>query len=165
MTLFAGYQNEIYLRGVAGERPGHPLAWEELERAAEALRTAQAAFAEGRHAVEGEQAELREWLEASRRERDEFRAATDSALAQLAEVRNALREQESSISVQIPSNAVEREELGAFAAELRSELGTELTALRHAEAGLRAKVEAMAGAEQAASGRLEQIAAAAEALR
>jgi len=43
MTLFAGYQNEIYLRGVAGERPGHPVAWHELERAAEAARPPEAA--------------------------------------------------------------------------------------------------------------------------
>jgi isopentenyl diphosphate isomerase/L-lactate dehydrogenase-like FMN-dependent dehydrogenase len=43
MSLFAGYQNEIYLRGVAGERPGHPLAWEELERAAEAALSPEAA--------------------------------------------------------------------------------------------------------------------------
>jgi isopentenyl diphosphate isomerase/L-lactate dehydrogenase-like FMN-dependent dehydrogenase len=43
MTLFAGYQNEIYLRGVAGERPKHPLAWDELERAAEAALSPEAA--------------------------------------------------------------------------------------------------------------------------
>src|SRR6478752_4705985 len=43
MTLFAGYQNEIYLRGVAGERPAHPLAWDELERAAEAALSPEAA--------------------------------------------------------------------------------------------------------------------------
>ena len=109
--------------------------------------------------VVAEQAELREWVEASHRERDQFRASTEHALAQLAEVRTALREQESSISVQIPSNAVEHEELSAFAAELRGEIG----ALRDAEAALRGRLEALAGDGEAATARLEQIAAASEA--
>jgi len=43
MTVFAGYQNEIYLRGIAGERPVHPLGWDELERAAEAALSPEAA--------------------------------------------------------------------------------------------------------------------------
>jgi isopentenyl diphosphate isomerase/L-lactate dehydrogenase-like FMN-dependent dehydrogenase len=30
---FAGYQAEIFLRGMAGETPAHPVAWAELERA------------------------------------------------------------------------------------------------------------------------------------
>src|SRR5947209_18446340 len=33
-TPFANYQYEIYLRGMAGERPDHPLSWADLERAA-----------------------------------------------------------------------------------------------------------------------------------
>jgi hypothetical protein len=32
---FANYQYEIYLRGMAGEQPGHPVSWADLERAAE----------------------------------------------------------------------------------------------------------------------------------
>jgi isopentenyl diphosphate isomerase/L-lactate dehydrogenase-like FMN-dependent dehydrogenase len=32
---FASYQAEIFLRGLAGERPGQPLAWAELAQAAE----------------------------------------------------------------------------------------------------------------------------------
>ena len=33
-TPFANYQYEIYLRGMAGERPEHPVGWPELEEAA-----------------------------------------------------------------------------------------------------------------------------------
>jgi lactate 2-monooxygenase len=33
-TPFANYQYEIYLRGMAGERPDHPMGWAELEAAA-----------------------------------------------------------------------------------------------------------------------------------
>ncbi len=33
-TPFANYQYEIYLRGMAGERPEHPVGWAELEEAA-----------------------------------------------------------------------------------------------------------------------------------
>ncbi|MDX6717449.1 MAG: lactate 2-monooxygenase, partial [Baekduia sp.] len=33
---FGGHQNEIYLRGMAGETPPLPVAWDALERAAEA---------------------------------------------------------------------------------------------------------------------------------
>jgi lactate 2-monooxygenase len=32
---FASYQGEIFLRGLGGERPGHPVAWAELAREAE----------------------------------------------------------------------------------------------------------------------------------
>jgi lactate 2-monooxygenase len=33
---FANYQYEIYLQGMAGQQPDHPMGWAELERAAEA---------------------------------------------------------------------------------------------------------------------------------
>jgi lactate 2-monooxygenase len=67
MTLFAGYQNEIYLRGVAGERPAHPLAWAELERAAaEAMSPEAAGYVLGGASTEDT---MRENLEAFRRRR------------------------------------------------------------------------------------------------
>jgi len=41
-SLLANYQYEIYLMGMAGQRPEHPMAWDEWERRAEAAMTPEA---------------------------------------------------------------------------------------------------------------------------
>ena len=68
MTLFAGYQYEIYLRGMAGERPGTRSRWDELERRAReaARRPSRAATCS---AAPGTEDTMRENLEAFRRRR------------------------------------------------------------------------------------------------
>src|SRR4051795_13091759 len=64
---FGNYQYEIYLRGLAGEAPAHPVGWAELEAAAEAAMTSEArGYVFGGAGTEDTQ---RENLEAFRRVR------------------------------------------------------------------------------------------------
>jgi lactate 2-monooxygenase len=66
-TPFANYQYEIYLRGMAGERPDHPMGWAELEAAAlERLEPGPAGYLFGGASTEDT---MRANLEAFRRHR------------------------------------------------------------------------------------------------
>ncbi|MDX6702703.1 MAG: lactate 2-monooxygenase [Baekduia sp.] len=80
-TPFGNYQYEIYLRGLAGELPEHPISWDELERAAaEALDPGALGYVFGGAGREDTQ---RENLEALRRHRIVPRMLRDVATRDL----------------------------------------------------------------------------------